>query len=59
RQTRASSDRMDVTRVHAAPDGDTMFEAPSEPHWHLQSSEVVPKGPNDSAATTYEVWLRA
>jgi dihydrofolate reductase len=58
RQTRKAATRMDITRVHASPEGDTIFEPPQEPKWHLKTSKDVPAGEKDSAATTYQVWLR-
>lgn len=51
-------DRLHLTLVHAAPDGDTFFPLPGEAEWTRISSETVPAGPNDTAATAYEVWER-
>lgn len=58
RQTRNRATRIDLTRVHAAPDGDTTFDPPESENWALVESENVPAGPKDSAPTTYEVWIR-
>ena len=47
-----------LTRVHANPKGDTTFPELNERDWRMISSEEVPAGERDSAATTYSVFER-
>ncbi len=58
RQAIGSADRLHITHVLAAPDGDTLFP-PIEPEvWQVVSSEFAPAGEKDSHATRYTVYER-
>jgi dihydrofolate reductase len=50
-------DRMYVTQVHAAPDGDTFFEAPDQEKFTRTTVEDH-AGDDASPAHSYEVWDR-
>ncbi len=50
--------RIYLTRVHACPDGDVIFPAPSDDVWERVSSEALPKGERDDHAATLEVYER-
>jgi dihydrofolate reductase len=52
------SDRLYITHVAAAPDGDTQFPTIDTAVWREQSQQRVPAGPNDSAATTFVIYER-
>ncbi|MEM8750474.1 MAG: dihydrofolate reductase [Pseudomonadota bacterium] len=52
------ADRLHVTRVHAAPEGDTVFPDIDERQWEEVSSREVPAGEKDSAATTFVEFRR-
>ena len=51
------ADRLYLTRVHAAVDGDTRFE-PDLGGWTLLSREDVPAGDRDQYPHSFEVWER-
>lgn len=52
------ADRLYVTLVDAAPEGDTYFPAIDQASWRATSSEQTAAGPKDSAATTFVVYDR-
>jgi dihydrofolate reductase len=58
-ETMGLADRLSVSQVDAAPAGRTRFP-PIDPRvWREVSSEAVPAGPKDSAASTFAVYERA
>ena len=58
-QTMAQADRLVITRVHLAPEGDTAFPEIDPRVWtEVERSEHAP-GPEDAAATTLLVYERA
>lgn len=58
RQAMPLADRLHVTHVLAAPDGDAHFPEIDPATWRLVSSEDVPAGDRDSHATRYAVYER-
>ncbi|PTE09029.1 dihydrofolate reductase [Mesorhizobium helmanticense] len=52
------ADRLHVTHVLAAVDGDAHFPAIDPDFWHIVRSEDVPAGEKDSHATRYSVYER-
>ena len=52
------ADRLHITHVVAAPDGDTHFPAIDPAAWRRVSDEDVPAGEKDSFATRYSVYER-
>ena len=59
RQSIAMADVIHITRVHASPDGDTVFPEIDPNNWQETHRELIPTGEKDSAATTYLVYERA
>lgn len=58
-ETIARADRLYITRVAAAPEGDTFFPPFDEDDWKVVESEAVPAGERDSAASTFIIYDRA
>lgn len=52
------ADRLYVTHVEASPEGDTYFPTIDPTLWRVTSSEIVPAGPKDSAATEFVIYDR-
>ena len=52
------ADRLELTEVHARPEGDTCFPAIDEARWEEVSRVPNPAGPDDSAAFTYVTYCR-
>jgi dihydrofolate reductase len=52
------ADRLDVTEVHASPDGETRFPAIDAAQWEEVSRTAHPAGPDDSAAFSYVTYRR-
>jgi dihydrofolate reductase len=52
------ADRLDITEVHAQPDGDTFFPAIDRTLWQEVARENHPSGADDSAAFSYVTWRR-
>jgi len=52
------ADRLYITHVETAPEGDTHFPAIDPAHWRATTAERLPAGPKDSAATTFVVYER-
>jgi len=50
--------RLYVTHVHARPEGDATFPPIDPAHWQRSSSEDVPAGDRDTAATTFVTYER-
>jgi dihydrofolate reductase len=58
RATIGRADRLYITHVEASPDGDVHFPTIDPATWTAVSSETVPRGEKDSAATTFVVYER-
>jgi dihydrofolate reductase len=52
------ADRLYITHVESAPEGDTRFPAIDPAVWRSATAERVPAGEGDSAATTFVVYER-
>jgi dihydrofolate reductase len=52
------ADRLEVTEVHARPEGDTCFPTIDQAQWEEVSRVPNPAGPDDSAAFTYVTYCR-
>jgi dihydrofolate reductase len=51
------ADRLELTRVHASPEGDVWFPVLDHKHWHVTRSERHARGPDDEfdyTICTYE-----
>lgn len=57
RQWLPSADRLEITEVHARPDGDTVFEI-DKTQWDEVARERHPAGANDSAEFSYVTYRR-
>jgi dihydrofolate reductase len=57
-ETIGMADRLYITRVEAEPVGDTWFPAIDPSVWREVSSEAVPAGEKDSAATVFTIYER-
>ena len=53
-----SADRLEITEVHARPDGDTRFAAIDAAVWQEVARERHPVGPDDSADFSYVTYRR-
>jgi dihydrofolate reductase len=53
------ADRLEITEVHARPDGDTVFPAIDRGVWVEAAREDHPAGADDEAAFSYVTWRRA
>jgi dihydrofolate reductase len=52
------ADRLELTEVHARPEGDTRFPAIDPGAWEEVARVRHPAGPDDSADTSYVTWRR-
>jgi dihydrofolate reductase len=52
------ADRLEITEVHARPEGDTRFAAIDTAVWEEGARERHPAGPDDSAAFSYVTYRR-
>jgi dihydrofolate reductase len=52
------ADRLELTEVHALPEGDTRFPEIDKAQWEEVSRVPNPAGPDDSAAFTYVTYCR-
>jgi dihydrofolate reductase len=57
-QSMESADRVEMTEVHARPDGDTRFPPIDAGKWQEVARQHHPAGPDDSAAFSYVTYLR-
>jgi len=57
-QTLAHATRIELTRVHEATAGDTVFPTPDPAQWRELAREYHAKGPGDDAAYTYLTYGR-
>ncbi len=53
-----SADRLEITEVHARPEGDTRFPAVDSSTWEEAARVRNPAGPNDSADFSYVTYRR-
>ena len=53
-----SADRLEITEVHARPDGDTYFPAIDETAWEEVARVRNPAGPRDNADFSYVTYRR-
>ena len=51
-------DRLEITEVHAQPQGDTVFPAIDRMLWQEVARENHPSGADDNAAFSYVTWRR-
>lgn len=59
RQALPVADRVYLTRIHAAPEGDAVFLPLADADWQLVAQEELGRGPNDEYAATILVYDRA
>jgi dihydrofolate reductase len=52
------ADRLELTEVHANPDGDTYFAAVDKTVWQEVARVRNPAGPDDSAAFSYVTYIK-
>jgi dihydrofolate reductase len=57
-QLMPAADRLEVTRVHARPDGDAFFAEPDPQLWRRDASTTHAAGPGDDAAFTIQTYRR-
>jgi len=53
------ADRMEITHVHARPEGDTYFPPIEGTQWHAVARSDHPAGPRDDSAFSYVTYVRA
>jgi dihydrofolate reductase len=53
------ADRLEITHVHARPEGDTYFPPIDEKRWRLVERNEQPAGPRDEAGFAYATYLPA
>ena len=58
-QTMPLADRMEITHVHATPEGDTYFPPIDATQWRAETHSDHPAGPRDEAAFSYVTYGRA
>jgi len=58
-QTMPLADRMEITHVHASPEGDTYFPPIDAAQWQANARTDHPAGPRDEAAFSYVTYTRA
>jgi dihydrofolate reductase len=58
-QIMSFADRLEITEVHARPDGDTVFPAIDRTMWTEVAREDHPSDPDNDAAFSYVTWVRA
>ena len=52
------ADRLEITRVHASPPGDSFFPAVDSQAWHIVKSERRGRGPHDEVDFTVQTYER-
>jgi dihydrofolate reductase len=57
-QWMACADRLEITEVHARPEGDTYFAAIDTANWEEVARQRNPAGPDDSADYSYVTYRR-
>jgi dihydrofolate reductase len=58
-QTMPLAERMEITHVHAQPEGDTYFPPIDATQWRVTARSDHPAGPRDEAAFSYVTYARA
>jgi dihydrofolate reductase len=58
-QTMGLADRLEITHVHARPEGDVLFPPIDPKQWREAARSAQPAGPRDDAAFTYVSYERA
>ena len=58
-QTMPLADRMEITHVHARPEGDTHFPPIDGTRWRAVARSDHPAGPRDDSAFSYVTYVRA
>ncbi|MEW6451614.1 MAG: dihydrofolate reductase [Pseudomonadota bacterium] len=58
-QTMPLADRLEITHVHARPEGDVSFPPIEETRWRATDRSNHPAGPQDEASFSYVTYLRA
>lgn len=58
KQTMPLADRLEITHVHARPEGDVSFPPIEETHWRATERSDYPAGPQDEASFSYVTYLR-
>ena len=58
-QTMPLADRMEITHVHARPEGDTHFPPIDGTQWRAVARSDHPAGPRDDSAFSYVTYVRA
>jgi len=58
KQTMPLADRLEITHVHARPEGDVSFPPIEETHWRATDRSDHPAGPQDEASFSYVTYLR-
>ena len=53
------ADRLEITHVHARPEGDTHFPPIDASQWRAIEQSELPAGPRDEAPVTYATYARA
>ena len=53
------ADRLEITHVHARPDGDTHFPPIDASQWRAVAKSELPAGPRDEASFSYVTYARA
>ncbi len=53
------ADRLEITHVHARPDGDTHFPPIDASEWRATAKSELPAGPRDEAPATCVTYVRA
>jgi dihydrofolate reductase len=58
-QTMPLANRLEITEIHARPDGDTIFPAVDPSVWRQDAREDHPSDSHNDAAFSYVTWVRA
>jgi dihydrofolate reductase len=53
------ADRLEITHVHARPEGDTLFPPIDASQWRAAAKSELPAGPQDEAPATCVTYVRA
>jgi len=58
RQTMTLADRLEITHVHARPEGDVIFPDIDPKHWRETARREHPAGPQDDASVSFVTYQR-
>jgi dihydrofolate reductase len=50
--------RLEITHVHASPEGDSFFPDIDPQQWEQRSRREIPRGPKDSASFALVTYMR-